>query len=408
MAIIRPFRALRPQAERASSVASVPYDVVNTDEARALAEGNPFSFLHVSRPEIDLPAGTDIHSDVVYRKAVENFDKLIAAAPLEKETGPSLYLYRLIMGDHEQIGIVAVSSIDEYDNGTIRKHERTRRDKEDDRTRHMLMLKAQTGPVFLTYRARPEIDEQVAAATAAEPLFDLTAPDGVRHTIWRLSETDSLVKSFAQVPLLYIADGHHRAASASRARAELKQQSFAHTGEEDYNYFLTVIFPDSQVQILAYNRTVHDLNGMSEEEFLDELRSQFTVSENATPEPPKRGHWSMYLGGKWYGLQLSPAATLPTGTVAMLDVSILQDRLLDPILGIKDIRTDKRVDFIGGLRGTKELERLVDEGKAAVAFSLFPTTVEELLMVSDANEIMPPKSTWFEPKLRDGLLIHTI
>ena len=408
MAIIRPFRALRPQAERASSVASVPYDVVNTDEARALAEGNPFSFLHVSRPEIDLPAGTDIHSDVVYRKAVENFDKLIAAAPLEKETEPSLYLYRLIMGDHEQIGIVAVSSIDEYDNGTIRKHERTRRDKEDDRTRHMLMLKAQTGPVFLTYRARPEIDEQVAAATAAEPLFDLTAPDGVRHTIWRLSETDSLVKSFAQVPLLYIADGHHRAASASRARAELKQQSFAHTGEEDYNYFLTVIFPDSQVQILAYNRTVHDLNGMSEEEFLDELRSQFTVSENATPEPPKRGHWSMYLGGKWYGLQLSPAATLPTGTVAMLDVSILQDRLLDPILGIKDIRTDKRVDFIGGLRGTKELERLVDEGKAAVAFSLFPTTVEELLMVSDANEIMPPKSTWFEPKLRDGLLIHTI
>jgi uncharacterized protein (DUF1015 family) len=408
VAIIRPFRALRPQADRAQSVASVPYDVVNTDEARALADGNPLSFLHVSRPEIDLPAGTDIHSDVVYRKAVENFEKLIAEAPLEKESEPSLYLYRLIMGDHKQTGIVAVSSIDEYDNGTIRKHERTRRDKEDDRTRHMLMLKAQTGPVFLTYRARPEIDKQVAAATTAEPLFDLTAPDGVRHTIWRLSETESLVKSFASVPLLYIADGHHRAASASRARAELKQQSFAHTGEEDYNYFLTVIFPDSQVQILAYNRTVQDLNGMSRDEFLDELRGQFTVSENASPEPPNRGHWSMYLDGKWYDLQLSPAATLPTGTVAMLDVSILQDRLLDPILGIKDIRTDKRVDFIGGLRGTKELERLVDEGKAAVAFSLFPTTVEELLMVSDANEIMPPKSTWFEPKLRDGLLIHTI
>ena len=408
MAIIRPFRALRPQADRAQLVASVPYDVVNTDEARALADGNPLSFLHVSRPEIDLPSGTDIHSDVVYRKAVENFEKLIAEAPLERESEPSIYLYRLVMGEHEQIGVVAVSSIDEYDNGTIRKHERTRRDKEDDRTRHMLMLKAQTGPVFLTYRARPEIDEQIATATAAEPLFDLTAPDGVRHTIWRLTETDSLVKSFESVPLLYIADGHHRAASASRARAELQQQSFAHTGKEDYNYFLTVIFPDSQVQILAYNRTVHDLNGMSPEEFLDELRSQFTISENASPEPPKRGHWSMYLGGKWYGLQLSPAATLPTGTVAMLDVSILQDRLLDPILGIKDIRTDKRVDFIGGLRGTKELERLVDEGKAAVAFSLFPTTVEELLMVSDANEIMPPKSTWFEPKLRDGLLIHTI
>ncbi|HET7286195.1 MAG TPA: DUF1015 family protein, partial [Pyrinomonadaceae bacterium] len=275
-------------------------------------------------------------------------------------------------------------------------------------TRHMLMLKAQTGPVFLTYRRRAEIDEQVAAAINAEPLFDLTAADGVRHTIWRLDQTDAFVKSFESVPLLYIADGHHRAASASRARAELKQESFAHTGKEDYNYFLTVIFPDSQVQILAYNRTVHDLNGLTKEEFLDEIRSQFTIAENVSPEPPQRGHWSMYLDGKWYGLQLSPAATQPAGTVQGLDVSILQDRLLDPILGIKDVRTDKRVDFIGGLRGTKELERLVNEGKAAVAFSLFPTTVEELLMVSDANEIMPPKSTWFEPKLRDGLLIHTI
>ena len=408
MATIRPFRALRPQPDRAQLVASVPYDVVNTEEARALAEENPFSFLHVSRPEIDLPPGTDIHSDAVYRKAVENFEKLIATAPLEKEDEPSVYLYRLIMGDHEQIGVVACSSIDEYDNGIIRKHERTRRDKEDDRTRHMLMLKAQTGPVFLTYRARPEIDEQISAAITAEPLFDLTAPDGVRHTIWRLSETEALVKSFASVPLLYIADGHHRAASASRARAELKEQSFTHTGKEDYNYFLTVIFPDSQVRILAYNRTVQDLNGLTPEEFLAEIRDQFTITEDASPEPRQRGHWSMYLGGKWYGLQLSPAATLPTGTVAMLDVSILQDRLLDPILGIRDIRTDKRVDFIGGLRGTKELERLVNDGKAAVAFSLFPTTVAELLMVSDANEIMPPKSTWFEPKLRDGLLIHTI
>jgi len=408
VAVIRPFRALRPQADRAHLVASVPYDVVNTEEARALADGNPLSFLHVSRPEIDLPAGTDIHSDVVYRKAVENFEKLVADCPLEKETEPSLYLYRLIMGDHEQIGIVACCSIDEYDNSTIRKHERTRRDKEDDRTRHMLMLRAQTGPVFLTYRARTEIDEQVNAAIGAGPLYDLTAPDGVRHTIWRLNDTDALVKSFESVPLLYIADGHHRAASASRARAELKQQSFAHTGQEDYNYFLTVIFPDSQVQILAYNRTVHDLNGLSKEEFLDAVKTQFTISEDANPEPPKRGHWSMYLDGKWYGLQISPETTLPTGTVAMLDVSVLQDRLLDPILGIKDVRTDKRIDFIGGLRGTKELERLVDEGKAAVAFSLFPTTVAELLMVSDANEIMPPKSTWFEPKLRDGLLIHTI
>jgi len=408
VAVIRPFRALRPQADRAEAVASVPYDVVNTDEARSLAQGNPLSFLHVSRPEIDLPPSTDIHSDVVYRKAVENFEKLIAECPMEKESEPSLYLYRLIMGDHRQIGIVASCSIDEYDNSTIRKHERTRRDKEDDRTRHMLMLKAQTGPVFLTYRRRAEIDEQVSAAIGATPLYDITAPDGVRHTIWRLSDTDSLVKSFESVPLLYIADGHHRAASASRARAELRDQSFAHTGKEDYNYFLTVIFPDSQVQILAYNRTVQDLKGLTKEQFLDSVKEQFTIHENARPEPPERGNWSMYLDGKWYGLQLSPSTTLPSGTVAALDVSILQDRLLDPILGIKDVRTDKRVDFIGGLRGTKELERLVDEGKAAVAFSMFPTTVSELLMVSDAHEIMPPKSTWFEPKLRDGLLIHTI
>ncbi len=408
MAVIRPFRALRPPTERAQAVASVPYDVVNTEEASALAAGNELSFLHVSRPEIDLPAGTDLYSDAVYRKAVENFEKLIADCPLEKEAEPSLYLYRLIMGDHQQIGIVACCSVDEYDNDTIRKHERTRRDKEDDRTRHMLMLRAQTGPVFLTYRRRQEIDEQVSAAISGEPLYDVTAADGIRHTIWRLAETDKLVNSFASVPLLYIADGHHRAASASRARAELREQSFTHTGDEDYNYFLTVIFPDSQLQILAYNRVVKDLNGMSKEEFLDAVRRQFTISEDTDPTPQQRGNWSMYLDGKWYGLQLSPESTLPTGTVQTLDVSVLQDRLLDPVLGIKDIRTDKRIDFVGGLRGTKELERLVNEGKATVAFSLHPTTVEELLMVSDANEIMPPKSTWFEPKLRDGFLIHTI
>jgi uncharacterized protein (DUF1015 family) len=408
VAVIRPFRALRPEPAQASLVASVPYDVVNTDEARELAESNPLSFLHVSRPEIDLPTGTDIYSDAVYRKAVENFEKLIANCPLETESAPNLYLYKLVMGDHEQVGIVACCSIDEYDDNKIRKHERTRRDKEDDRTRHMLVLKAQTGPVFLTYRRRAEIDDQISAALSTEPLFDLTADDGIRHTIWRLAETDSLVNSFKNVPLLYIADGHHRAASASRARAELREQSFAHTGKEDYNYFLTVIFPDSQLQILAYNRVVKDLNGLSTDEFLTEVKRQFTITENASAAPERRGHWSMYLDGKWYGLQMSPDATLPTGNVAALDVSVLQDRLLEPILGIQDIRTDKRIDFVGGLRGTKELERLVDEGKAAVAFSLYPTTVEELLMVSDASEIMPPKSTWFEPKLRDGLLIHKI
>ena len=408
MATIRPFSALRPAAEHAKDVASVPYDVVNTEEARAVAAGNPLSFLHVSRPEIDLPPGIDVYSDAVYQRAVANFQKLTAAAPLQAEQQPSLYLYRLVMGDHQQVGVVACCSIDEYDRDVIRKHERTRRDKEDDRTRHMVMLRAQTGPVFLTYKARAMINDLVVAGMSSDPLYDLTASDGVRHTIWRVDNSAPLVAAFAEVPLLYIADGHHRAASASRARAELREQNGSHNGKEDYNFFLTVLFPDTQLQILAYNRVVRDLNGLSVSEFLEALREQFVVTENAGPSPAERGQWSMYLGGKWYGLQLSLEATLPIGAVASLDVSILQDRLLDPILGIADIRTDKRIDFVGGLRGTRELERLVDEGKAAVAFSLYPTTVNELLMVSDAKEIMPPKSTWFEPKLRDGLLIHQI
>jgi uncharacterized protein (DUF1015 family) len=408
VAVIRPFRALRPPADKAKLVASVPYDVVSTDEARAIAQDNSLSFLHVTRPEIDLPAGTDIYSDAVYRKAVENFEKLTTECPLEEEATPSFYLYRLIMGDHEQVGVVACCSVDEYDDNTIRKHERTRRDKEDDRTRHMVMLRAQTGVVFLTYRQRDDIDAQVTAAMSQDPLYDLTADDGIRHTMWRIAETDGLVESFGQVPLIYIADGHHRVASASRARAELKSGNFGHTGNEDYNFFLAVLFPDTQLQILAYNRVVKDLNGHSPDDFLKAIKSQFTVTEDANPSPEQRGRWSMYLEGKWYELQLSPDSTLPVGNVALLDVSVLQDRLLDPILGIQDIRTDKRVDFVGGLRGTKELERLVDEGKAAVAFSLFPTNIADLIMVSDANEIMPPKSTWFEPKLRDGLLIHKI
>ncbi len=408
MAIIRPFSALRPPPDRAKDVSSVPYDVVNTEEARALAAGNPLSFLHVSRPEIDLPDGTDIYSDAVYRKAVENYQKLIQTCPLERENSPSLYLYRLVMGDHQQIGVVACSSIDEYDCDIVRKHERTRRDKEDDRTRHMVMLRAQTGPVFLSYRQRSAIDELVTSEVANEPLFDFTAPDGVKHTVWRTENTDPFVHEFAEVPLFYIADGHHRAASASRARAELKEQSFSHTGQENYNYFLTVLFPDNQVRILAYNRVVRDLNQLSKEELLQQIQQQFDITKNSSPEPPAPGSWSMYLDGQWYGLRLSENAITPRGTVASLDVSVLQDRLLDPILGIKDIRTNRRIDFVGGLRGTKELERLVNEGKAAVAFSLFPTSVEQLLMVSDAGEIMPPKSTWFEPKLRDGLLIHEI
>jgi len=411
VAVIHSFSALRPTAGRAKQVSSVPYDVVNTEEARKLAADNPLSFLHVSRPEIDLPEGTDIYSEPVYRKAVENFQNLIKSCPLETEAVPSIYLYRLIMGDHEQIGVVACCSIDEYDQDIIRKHERTRRDKEDDRTRHMLALRAQTGPVFLTYRARRDIDTMVMETTMANALFDFTADDGVQHTIWRVPDPVRFVQAFRQVPNLYIADGHHRAASASRARSELKQQSSGHSGDEVVNSFLSVIFPDDQVKILPYNRIVRDLNGRTKEEFLGIVRKVFEVSEDGPSEPAERGNWSMFLDGKWYGLSLPGTdrdATKTDGTVASLDVTILQERLLAPILGIADVRSDKRIDFVGGLRGTAELERLVREGKAAVAFALYPTTVRDLLRVSDAGEVMPPKSTWFEPKLRDGLLIHTI
>jgi uncharacterized protein (DUF1015 family) len=408
VAVIRPFQALRPPAERAEWVASVPYDVVNTNEARELAANNPLSFLHVSRPEIDLPDDIDPHSDPVYRKALENFDKLIKECPLEAEVTPSIYLYRLIMGDHEQIGVVACCSLDEYDQNLIRKHERTRRDKEDDRTHHMLILGAQTGPVFLTYKANRDIDTMVMETTMANAIFDFTADDGIQHTVWHVPDPVRFVHAFREIPFLYIADGHHRAASAARARAELKEQSFGHTGDEEYNFFLAVIFPDDQLQILPYNRAVRDLNGLSSGEFVNSLRKEFEVAENGSPEPASRGEWSMYLDGRWYTLRLPAGASPPQGIVDSLDVSILQDRLLDPILGIKDVRTDKRIEFVGGMRGTKELERLVDEGKATVAFSLYPTTIDDLLKVSDAGEIMPPKSTWFEPKLRDGLLIHRI
>jgi uncharacterized protein (DUF1015 family) len=408
VATIRPFNALRPHVDRAAQVAAVPYDVVNTEEARALAAGNPWSFLHVSRAEIDLPEGTPIYSDQVYSRAVENFEALIKKCPLESEETPSLYLYRLIMGDHEQIGIVACCSVDEYEQDIIRKHERTRRDKEDDRTRHILALRAQTGPVLLTYRAQEKIDALVAEALSGNPpLYDFIANDDIRHTIWRVPTYDPLVEAFTDVPYLYIADGHHRAASASRACADLKEQGFGFIGNEQYNFFQCVLFPDNQLKILPYNRILRDLNGMNWVDFLARVRESFKLTEDASPAPQARGQWSMYLERRWYGLTTKDSAR-PSGVVESLDVSILQDRLLDPILGIKDVRTDKRIDFVGGIRGTEELEKLVNEGNAVVAFSLCPTTIEDLLKVSDAGEIMPPKSTWFEPKLRDGLLSHDI
>jgi uncharacterized protein (DUF1015 family) len=397
MATIRPFRALRPDPVRARAVAAVPYDVVTTPEARSLASGNPLSFLHVSRPEIDLPKGTDPHSDAVYRKGAENFERLARDGILVRETEPSVYLYRLRTGEHEQTGVAAIYSLDEYDSGVIRRHERTRRDKEDDRTRHLITLEAQTGPVFLTYRDRYEIDVLVGAATRGAPLYDFEADDGVSHTIWRVGgdAARSLVSEFEQVPLLYIADGHHRAASASRARGEL-----AGTGRGAADYFLAVAFPAAQVRILPYNRVVKDLGGRTPQQFLAALREKLPVSDGAPPSPARRGNVSLYLDGRWYGLDF--------GHPTELDVTLLQDRVLDPILGIHDIRTDPRIDFVGGGRGTGALERAVDEGGAAAAFSLFPVSVEDLMRIADADGIMPPKSTWFEPKLRDGLLIHEI
>lgn len=409
MSIIRPFNALRPPVARVAEVASVPYDVVNTEEARTLAAQNPLSFLHVSRPEIDLPEGTHIYSDEVYAKAAENFQKLIKECPLEREETPSLYLYRLVMGQHEQIGLVAACSVDEYDKDLIRKHEKTRPDKEDDRTRHIITLRAQTGPVFLTYRATSAIDDMVMDTVTTEALYDFTADDGVRHTVWRVPDAVRFVQAFREVPFTYIADGHHRAASASRARAALRDKNPDHTGDEDYNYFLAVLFPANQLQILPYNRIVRDLNGHTPESFIAAIKENFRVTEDAvSPQPSERKRWSMYLNKRWYALTLRDDMTQRDDPIAALDVSVLQDYLLDPVLAILDVRTDKRIDFVGGIRGTAELERLVDEGKAAVAFSLYPTTIDELIRVSDAGAVMPPKSTWFEPKLRDAILIHTI
>lgn len=410
MATVRLFRALRPPPEKASGVSAVPYDVVSTEEARRLAAGNPLSFLHVSRSEIDLPEGTDPYAGAVYTKAAENFATLKREAPLSLEAEPSLYVYRLRMDDHEQTGIAGCCSLDEYDRDVVRKHERTRPDKEDDRTHHMLALNAQTGPVFLTYRGRAEIDAIVEDTARRPPLFDFTAPDGVAHTIWRVpgEAAGSLSEQFRPVPLLYIADGHHRAASAARARRELAGKNARHTGEEAYNFFLAVAFPADQVRILPYNRVVKGLNGRTPEEFLQALRQKFALTADASPSPRRKGEISVYLAGRWYGLLIPPGGVATGGAISSLDAALLQEKILEPLLGIKDIRTDKRIDFIGGIRGTKELERLVDTGKAAVAFSLYPVSLDDLMAVSDANEIMPPKSTWFEPKLRDGLLIHEI
>jgi uncharacterized protein (DUF1015 family) len=406
MVALRPLRALRPEPSAAAAVAAVPYDVVSTNEARALAAGNPLSFLHVSRAEIDLPDDIDPHADLVYATAATNLAKLRASAPLIVETRPSLYVYRLRMGGHVQIGVAACFSVDEYEADVIRKHERTRKDKEDDRTRHIIELRAQTGPVFLVYRADARIDALVAEVSARPPLFQFEAEDGVEHVLWQVPEgaTEALIGAFAGVSLAYIADGHHRAASAWRARQSLARTDAAGTGEVvEADAFLAVAFAHDQTQILPYHRYVTDLGGRSAEAFRAALEAVVRVG----PESDGPASVAMYLAGRWYGLELA-AAPAGAPTADRLDVARLQDQVLAPLLGIGDPRTDDRIGFVGGIRGRPALAGLVDSGAAAVAFALQPVTIEQLMQIADDGGIMPPKSTWFEPKLRDGLLSHLI
>lgn len=405
----RSFQGLVPVPELAAEVAAVPYDVVNREEASALAAGKPNSLLHVDRAEIDLPEETDPYSLEVYSKARENFERLQSSGILVRETSPSLYIYRQTLGERSQTGLVGVCLTDDYENDVIKKHEKTRPDKEDDRALLVDTLSANTGPIFLTYPGVPAVDQIVNAFRLGnDPVHDFTAEDGVRHQVWRLPAGDcaDIEQLFArQVPAAYIADGHHRAASAYRVSRQRKASNPEHNGTEEYNWFLCVMFPAGDLSILPYNRAVKDLNGHDTTGFLQEVSSVFKVTATEEKAPTKPGHASMYLEGRWYDLQWT--AEKDDSVIDQLDVSILQDRLLKPVLGIDDPRTSKRIDFIGGIRGTEELEKLVDSGKHAVAFSMHPVTVDQLMTISDAGQIMPPKSTWFEPKLRSGLFIHT-
>ena len=415
MAVVKPFKALRPAKEVADLVASVPYDVVNTLEAKELADDNPFSFLRVTRSEIELPESTDVYSHEVYKKANENLLKLQKEGTLQADSEEHYYLYKLEMNGHTQVGIAAAFSIDDYDNNVILKHEKTRKVKEDDRTNHIVATNAQTGTVFLTYKGVITINNIVNnTLQGSEPVYNFTADDGIKHSVWIVSAeyNNILLEEFAKVKNLYIADGHHRAASASRARKVKQNSNPAHNGTEDYNYFLAVIFPADQVKILSYNRIIYNLNGLTEEEFLKEISEKFNVEKSKQKQPDKKRTFGMYLDGDWYLLKIkdsiNASLSLSDSISGTLDVSILQDFLFNPVLGIDDQRTNQNIDFVGGIRGTKELEKLVNSGDASAAFTFYPVSVDELMKISDAGEIMPPKSTWFEPKLRDGLLIYLI
>lgn len=407
---IRTFQGLVPAQQHAPEVAAVPYDVVNREEAAALATGKPFSLLHVDRAEIDLDPEIDPYSAPVYAKARENFDRLQKDGILVREAKPCMYLYRQIIAGHSQTGLVTVCHTEDYEKDIIKKHEKTRQDKEDDRTNLVDKLNANTGPIFLTYRQRPGITALIESFMKDEkPINDFTAPDGVRHQVWRLSLglCVSLTGLFeSQVPCAYVADGHHRAASAFRVSKMRREANPNHTGQENYNWFLSVLFPGNELKILPYNRAVKDLNCTDREEFLKKVGAVFTLKPTTLKSPTQPGQCCMYLKDQWY--ELTWKADKNASPIDQLDVSILQDRLLKPILGIDDPRTSKRIDFIGGIRGTAELEKLVNGKEHTVAFSMYPTTVEQLMAISDAGQIMPPKSTWFEPKLRSGLFINTL
>jgi uncharacterized protein (DUF1015 family) len=407
MAKIKPFRGFRPKAELVAQVACPPYDVLSSEEAREMAKGRPNSYLHVCKAEIDLPPEVDVHSEEVYSKARENFRAMVEKGLMAQDRTPCFYIYQQIMGNHAQAGVVAGASVDEYQTDKIKKHELTRQDKEDDRTRHIEVAGAFTEPVFLTYRATSKIDALVDGIRKRKPEYDFTTDDGVRHTFWvvdKPGDIGSIEKAFEEVGAMYVADGHHRSAASSRVREILKAKNNKHTGEEPYNYFLTVIFPHDQMQIMDYNRVVKDLNGLSEKEFLRRLSEKFEVSEAASPKPDGPKQWGMYLGGKWYRLKAKKGAYPENDPVGRLDVSILQNNVLAPILAVADPRKDKRIDFVGGIRGWKELEKRCSID-CKVAFQCHPTGIEDLIAIADAGKIMPPKSTWFEPKLRSGIFV---
>ena len=405
---IKAFKALRPPAELAATVASVPYDVVNRAEAAALAEGNPNSFLHVVRPDIDLPDDVGSYDDAVYETAGKNLRQLVANGALVEDTEDRVFLYRQVMNGVAQTGLVCCSHVDDYENNRILKHEKTRPAKEDDRTRHVLTLNAHAGPVFLTYRDVAAVNEIVDAGTKQPPLYDFTAPDGVQHTVWQVDRHDELIARMSDVPYFYVADGHHRAASAWRAAQARKEANSAHTGDEEYNWFLTVLFPANQLKILAYNRVVKDLNGLDAGELVTKLGSVGKVVPATDPIPGSAGTFCMYVDGSWHEVTIPSERIDESDATGCLDVALLESLVLNPILGIEDVRTDPRIDFVGGIRGAGELEKLVDSGDWACAFSMYPTLIDQLMAVSDAGEVMPPKSTWFEPKLRSGLFVHDL